>query len=177
VENLTVITPGLGVSFGNGNALANEITGDSGSNVFAGLDGNDTLIGNDGDDALDGGAGADSMSGGSGDDHYYVDNIGDKIVDSANGGYDTVDSSVTYTLGGTLERLFMGDADGIDGTGNSLDNYIGGGGGDNVLSGLAATISSWLGRRRPASPAATATTRWKTSAAAAVPIRSWWARQ
>jgi Ca2+-binding RTX toxin-like protein len=39
-------------------------------------------------------------------------------------------------LGSNLENLTLGDADGIDGTGNSLNNSISGGKGDNVLSGL-----------------------------------------
>jgi len=67
-----------------------------------------------------------------------VDDAADKVGEGANGGTDSVTSTITYTLGSNLENLSLGNADGIDGTGNSLANLIGGGNGDNVLSGLAA---------------------------------------
>ena len=35
------------------------------------------------DDTLDGGAGADTMSGGNGNDTYYVDNVGDVVIENA----------------------------------------------------------------------------------------------
>ncbi|MCC4600755.1 hypothetical protein LL964_12175 [Xanthomonas melonis] len=44
--------------------------------------GNDTLIGAWGDDTLIGGSGADRMEGGSGNDLYYVDSLGDVIVET-----------------------------------------------------------------------------------------------
>jgi Ca2+-binding RTX toxin-like protein len=137
VENLTLAG---GFFFDvSGNALANKIVGTSGEDVLYGLDGNDTLTGNGGADVLDGGAGADSMSGGIGDTSYHVDNVADKIVESADGGRDSVTSTISYTLGSNLEDLVLSNADGMTGTGNSLDNGIAieSGSGDNVLSGLA----------------------------------------
>jgi Ca2+-binding RTX toxin-like protein len=132
VENLALT--GAAAVFGGGNALANKITGNTGNNNLEGLDGNDTLTGNDGDDDLNGGLGADSMVGGKGSDDYFVDNVGDKI--SETGPATDVDQVFTYTLGSTLERLFLSGGEAIDGTGNALANLITGGSGDNVLSGL-----------------------------------------
>src|SRR5262245_17843110 len=104
IENLTLTNKGD--SDGAGNALANKITGEVGDNALDGRDGNDTLTGNDGDDTLDGEAGADSMVGGKGEDEYFVDDLGDKISDSGPADEDdTVNSSITYTLGTTIERL------------------------------------------------------------------------
>lgn len=57
VENLAYI--GQGDFRGTGNALANAITGGSGSDTLNGGDGRDTLAGQGGDDHLLGGAGAD----------------------------------------------------------------------------------------------------------------------
>jgi Ca2+-binding RTX toxin-like protein len=86
---------------------------------------------------LDGGAGADTMIGTSGNDTYYVDNTGDRILDSYNQGIDTVFSSITYTLSTYLENLTLSGTGNINGTGNSLNNVIIGNSGNNILSGGA----------------------------------------
>ena len=137
IENLTLT--GNADTAGTGNTLANKITGNAGSNTLSGDVGNDTLTGNDGNDTLDGGVGADSMTGGNGKDLYFVDDVGDKIADSGPAGdNDGVASTISYTLGATLESLSLLLAAGdIDGTGNALDNIISGNNGNNVLSGLA----------------------------------------
>ncbi len=136
IENLTLTNKGD--SDGAGNALANKITGEAGRNRLDGRDGNDTLIGNDGNDTLDGEAGADSMAGGQGEDAYFVDDVGDKISDTGPAGEDdTVNSSITYTLGTTIERLELTSTASINGTGNALNNAIFGNTGHNVVSGLA----------------------------------------
>ncbi len=110
---------------GTGNQLDNRITG----NVHA-----NTLVGNGGNDMLDGGAGADKMSGGTGNDTYYVDNSGDKVIENANEGKDTVIASVDHTLAANVENLTLtGNA--VRGTGNDLANTISGNGLANILSG------------------------------------------
>jgi Ca2+-binding RTX toxin-like protein len=66
VEN--VVLMGTANLNGNGNALHNAITGNSGANVLYGFDGNDTLVGNAGNDILVGGNGNDVLRGGTGID-------------------------------------------------------------------------------------------------------------
>jgi Ca2+-binding RTX toxin-like protein len=134
VEKLT-LNGSSGID-GTGNELANVITGNSGDNVLSGLDGNDTLNGAAGSDTLDGGIGADKMTGGLGDDNYVVDNVGDTVTENSGEGTDLVQSSITYTLGATVENLTLTGSSAIDGTGNELDNVITGNSAANSLSGL-----------------------------------------
>ncbi|MDD5009158.1 MAG: calcium-binding protein [Syntrophorhabdaceae bacterium] len=124
VENLT-LTGDQAIN-GNGNELNNSITGNDANNVLTGYDGNDTL---------NGGIGADMMYGGKGNDTYVVDNEGDTVTENANEGIDTILSSVTYILSDNLENLTLTGSDAIDGTGNSLNNFITGNSADNVLDG------------------------------------------
>ncbi|MBS1191826.1 MAG: hypothetical protein H6R10_3618 [Rhodocyclaceae bacterium] len=133
LENLT-LTGNAAIS-GTGNAQANLLTGSDADNVLAGLAGNDTLVGNAGNDLLDGGEGADQMAGGSGDDTYVVDQAGDQVVELVGEGSDTVQSSITYTLGSTVENLELTGSADLSGTGNALDNRLVGNAGNNVLTG------------------------------------------
>jgi Ca2+-binding RTX toxin-like protein len=133
LENL--ILQGTGNINGTGNTLNNRITGNSGNNRLNGGDGNDTLIGAAGNDTLNGGTGADSMVGGLGNDLYYVDNTGDRLLENANEGTDTVRSTITYTLGNNLENLILEGTTNINGTGNTLNNRITGNSGNNRLNG------------------------------------------
>ena len=63
---------GAGHIDGVGNALANNIQGNSGENLLQGQAGVDTINGNDGDDAIAGGLGNDLLRGGTGQDDFYV---------------------------------------------------------------------------------------------------------
>ena len=126
VENLTL--SGLVGLSGTGNALNNTILGSTGV---------DTLVGLDGDDTLNGGAGADSMVGGIGNDTFVVDNAGDVTTELAGGGTDTVQSSISLTLGSEVENLTLTGAVGLTGTGNALGNLITGTGVNDTLLGLA----------------------------------------
>jgi Ca2+-binding RTX toxin-like protein len=76
------------------------------------------------------------MNGGTGNDKYIVDNGGDQAVEAAAAGTDTVDSSVTFTLGANLENLTLTGGAAIDGTGNTGANILTGNGDDNTLTGL-----------------------------------------
>ena len=68
------------------------------------MGGDDQLYGGAGNDLLDGGTGADVMYGGTGDDLYRVDNLADLVSETTvpgvdDGGIDTVESLITYSLG------------------------------------------------------------------------------
>jgi Ca2+-binding RTX toxin-like protein len=100
-----------------------------------GLEGNDTLIGGYNTDVLDGGSGNDSMAGGKGNDGYSVDSANDIVTENLDEGTDTVNSSITYTLGANVENLTLTGTSAINGTGNSLNNVITGNSGANILNG------------------------------------------
>jgi len=105
-----------------------------GNDWLEGLGGNDTLTGNAGHDLLDGGSGQDSMSGGAGDDSYFVDDVGDVVIENLAEGIDTVYSSVNRVLGANLEQLILlGFAQ--YGIGNELSNMIAGNDAYNDLEG------------------------------------------
>jgi Ca2+-binding RTX toxin-like protein len=131
---------------GIGNDLNNTMYGTDGVNVLSGrggrdflfgYEGADVLAGGDENDHLDGGSSADAMIGGDGNDGYVVDDAGDLVTENAGEGADFVDSWVTYTLGANVENLDLRGETAMDGTGNGLDNFIGGNSGNNVLTGSA----------------------------------------
>jgi len=126
VENLTLT--GTGRINGTGNALNNILIGNSANN---------SLIGGAGDDRLEGGGGTDTLIGGTGNDYYVVDDGKDVTTENANEGNDTVQASLTYTLGTNLENLVLAPNLAINGTGNAGNNVITGNALDNVLSGAA----------------------------------------
>ncbi len=120
---------------GSGNALDNVITGNARDNVLLGGAGNDKLYGGAGNDRLDGGTGIDTMVGGIGNDTYVVAQTGDKVVERADEGIDTVYASVDFTLSANVENLYLVTG-ATKGTGNDLDNQIFGTGAGDVLKGM-----------------------------------------
>lgn len=122
-----------GNDFLNGRGGDDTLYGGLGNDQLYGQIGRDLLDGGDGNDRLDGGAGDDTMIGGTGNDTYLVDGAGDVVTESALGGTDTVESSVSYTLGAFVENLYLTGAARL-GTGNALDNGLFGTvGGDKLL--------------------------------------------
>jgi Ca2+-binding RTX toxin-like protein len=75
------------------------------------------------------------MLGGTGNDTFTVENVADSVIESANEGFDTVNSFISYTLTANVERLILEGFDNLDGTGNALDNTLNGNNANNHLIG------------------------------------------
>ena len=112
-----------------------QLYGNGGDDILDGGDGNDTLHGGDGNDVLDGGAGVDMMIGGTSNDTYYVDNPSDVVTELAGEGTDTVHTTVSYALTANVEILIADSNAGLALTGNTLDNLIIGGDGNDRING------------------------------------------
>ncbi|NJN88073.1 MAG: calcium-binding protein, partial [Leptolyngbyaceae cyanobacterium SL_7_1] len=172
VERAVIVNGTVGVNLtGNtinnvltGNDAANLLNGGAGNDTLNGGNGNDRLNGDAGDDILNGGAGADTLVGGRGNDTYFVEGFvngfsPDTVVESANGGIDTVIVAGTFRLPTNVENLILvgGDSINFDPTnlatlptntafltgnfavaaGNNLNNTITGNEVDNALFGEA----------------------------------------
>ncbi|ESQ73786.1 Calx-beta domain-containing protein, partial [Asticcacaulis sp. AC402] len=128
VENLT-LTGSVPID-ATGNGLGNTLTGNAGNN------------------SLDGGGANDTLIGGAGNDTYYVQAIGDVVVELSGEGTDLVVSSLTWSLAGLLvENLSLTGSADLNGTGNSLGNSVTGNAGHNALDGGAGsdTLAGGLG--------------------------------
>lgn len=150
VENL-VLTGSAAIN-GTGNNLANRLTGNTsanrldgregddtldggnGNDTLNGGDGNDILYGGAGNDLLDGSAGTDTMYGGVGDDIYRL-TLGDRVIEAANQGNDTVYAGFSYTLTGNVENLILTGAASINAIGNPLANRLTGNAAANRMNG------------------------------------------
>ncbi|KQP61127.1 hypothetical protein ASF41_22860 [Methylobacterium sp. Leaf111] len=113
------------------------IEGGAGNDNLQGGDGNDIILGGDGADSLEGHGGTDRLVGGAGNDTYYVDDVGDVVVEKAGeGNADLVKSRMDiYTLADEVENLSYLGTGNFAGTGNGLANKIIGGTGTDSLDG------------------------------------------
>lgn len=118
-----------------GSLFSDLIYGNEGNDSINGGIGVDTLYGGNGNDVLNGGVGADKMYGGVGNDTYYVDNVGDLIVENLDEGEDSVISSVSYKISANIEHLVLSGSANINGTGSDSDDDIRGNSGNNVING------------------------------------------
>lgn len=141
-------------------------TGNELNNVLEGAAGADTLNGGAGNDTLNGGDSIDQLSGGLGDDVYeiaynqsgyygsYISGF-DQITEASAAGTDTV-KLVTgdylpygtgYTLGANIENLISYVSEGMQLTGNALNNNISSSSGSDTIDGSAGadTMAGGLG--------------------------------
>ena len=109
----TLVLQGSADLQGYGNSDANKIYGNTGNNL------------------LNGEGGADIMLGGAGNDVYFVDNIGDLVIENLSDGTDAVFSTINYTLTANVETLVLQGSDNLSGAGNASSNSIHGNAGDN----------------------------------------------
>jgi Ca2+-binding RTX toxin-like protein len=142
VEYLNFSFSLTGPLLGIGNDGFNQISGGTSRDVLAGRDGNDSLFG--------GAGAANELIGGLGDDSYFVEAVGDSVVEYAGEGSDTVYTALAiFLLPSNVERLVYYNGTGnITGIGNALDNVLVGGPGGDTLIGLAGNdqlISSLAG--------------------------------
>ncbi|TXI44780.1 matrixin family metalloprotease [Methylophilus sp.] len=117
-----------------------NLTGNDANNTLTGNAAANRLTGGLGNDILDGKAGADTLDGGDGDDTYFVDNMGDAIIELANQGEDTINTSISFDLsikGEHVEQLNLLGTAAINATGNALDNLITGNSSANIINGNA----------------------------------------
>ncbi len=152
IENLTLLDPRVPdfasfslIPYGSSEQL---VTG-YGNNLT------NTLIGGRANNVLDGGLGADTLIGGDGNDTFVVDNVGEVVIEEANEGVDTVQSTVSYSLSANIENLTLSGTSFINGTGNALNNdmrgneasnVLDGGSGDDALLGFGGSDTYLLGR-------------------------------
>ncbi|MES0809965.1 M10 family metallopeptidase C-terminal domain-containing protein [Roseibium sp. SCPC15] len=142
-----IIARGTVIENAVGGAGDDELVGNSSDNILHGGDGNDTLTGGEGDDILIGGSGYDTILGGAGNDTIYYTK-GDYLKSggasggSGGTGTDTLrveEGSRINTSG--LSRYgferFVGasDRDVVLGDDDTVDYYLYGGDGDDVLRG------------------------------------------
>lgn len=121
-----IIATGEAAVILTGNELNNRMIGNAASNrLIAGL----------GDDVLDGGAGADTLEGGDGSDAYFVDNVGDLVIEAPGQGIDTIYTSISLALPANFENIVATGNGALALTGNELNNYMAGNAAANILKG------------------------------------------
>lgn len=151
-------------AFGEGN---DRVMGDRGDDTLRGGAGNDVLKGFAGNDVLMGGTGNDTLAGGGGSDRYYVDSVGDVVVETSSDHYtlsnvvDVVHTNLeNYTLPEYVSNLVMGGKQGASpdeqvflagksgvrhGVGNDLGNVMNGGEGAELFEGGNGLDTLWGG--------------------------------
>jgi Ca2+-binding RTX toxin-like protein len=131
---------GTGNNYAYGEAGIDNLLGDTGNDHLYGGADNDFLQGIGGVDVLDGGLGADQMSSGAGAAAFYVDNIGDQVLDFVRGDGDRVLTSISFALTAfkEIENFQTTNSAGLGAinlTGNGVAQTITGNNGVNIIDG------------------------------------------
>jgi Ca2+-binding RTX toxin-like protein len=118
---------------------ADTLIGSDADNVLSGGAGNDALTGGAGNDRLNGGSGNDTMTGGTGDDTYVVGSASDVVIENADEGIDTIETSITYTIASmsNFENVTLLGSSNLNATGNAAANVLVGNTGANRIDGGA----------------------------------------
>lgn len=117
----------VSIERGYGSRFDDIIIGDDGRNVLTGHHGDDRIVGRGGDDI---------MGGGRGDDIYAVEQAGDRVYESADAGYDRVNTWVDFRNADNVEFLCGKFADqGLTLIGNGLGERIYGSEYDDKIDG------------------------------------------
>lgn len=111
----------------NRGTISGDVQLGGGNDIFQNKGG--TLIGN--------------LYGGAGDDTLTTTSSSLKMIESANKGYDTVYSSVSYALNANVEQLLLTGSKAINGDGNTAGNAIDGNSGANRLRGFDGSDTLW----------------------------------
>lgn len=82
------------------------------------------------------------MYGKNGDDKYFVNSIGDQVIEVGTGVDEVVSRLALYALTSTVENLVL-DIGGLNGTGNGLNNKIQGNSNNNTLRGKDGNDELW----------------------------------
>lgn len=111
------------------------LTGTAAADILLGRAGDDYLKGGAGNDFLNGETGEDLLEGGTGDDMLIVDSGRDAITERPGEGSDTVQSYISYALGGNVENLTLIGNFAVSAAGNELDNFLIGNSLNNNIQG------------------------------------------
>lgn len=109
--------------------------------TITGTNGSQTLRGTNANEKFDGLGGEDTFVGGAGGDTYTINSTGDKVVESAGQGVDTVlitANASAWTMPSDVENAVIQRTNGAQVTGNAMDNTITGtnGGADTFIGGM-----------------------------------------
>ncbi len=129
---------GDGVDILRGEAGDDKLYGGAHADTLIGAGGEDLLVGGDGNDRINGGSGSDKAYGGEGNDTFFIETLGDLIVEHESGGHDEVRVSLdSYSLAPNVEDAVLSDGAGAAQLrGNSADNSLVGNADNNLLQGL-----------------------------------------
>lgn len=131
-----------------------RLLGDQGNDVLQGGDGRDVLFGDEGadtlqggadNDYLDGGNGPDWMEGGAGDDVYFVDDLGDTVIELPGEGHDIVGATANFVMPDGVDDLYILDDAGYAVMGNGMANELNGGDGSDTIDGNGG--DDWINGR------------------------------
>ena len=116
--------------------------GDAQGDMLIGIE---NIIGSAHDDVLTGDAGANVLAGGAGNDAFFVDNIGDQVIENPGAGLDTIYSTTHFRLPANLETLVLQGSADLQAYGNGLSNSVYGNTGSNLLDGGAGADAMFGG--------------------------------